>query len=583
MADPMLKDTRNASWATLPRKSQLMLLAACRFAEPLSNTSVLSYLYYLLKSFDETLTADEIVRRAGFVATSFALGQFLTGTFWGSLSDRIGRKSILIIGLGGTVISTLVFGFSQNIYTVIVTRFLAGSVNGNVGVLRTMVSEIVVEKKHQSRAFLIMPMCFNVGAIIGPIIGGLLADPTAPGSALHWLVGADSVLGGKTGVLWLQKYRYALPNVVSAVFLSCSFLLCWMYLEETLPEVAGQRDSGRVIGQALIRFVRNLGLSRKPSSGAEYMALEHSPVQSPTAQEHPYGSPRASNDTLYDEESESPDTARLLATEHNAETENLQAALQNTLDTSSSRTSMDVPKKLAYSEIFTRNVIFTLISFMVCPLHNATFMQLWPLFLSTPTSPNLISLPFKFSGGLGLSTSSVGYAMSVLGCIGIALQLLVFPHVQARFGTLTCYQVSLWIFPIAYILIPFLAVLPSPTKEYASGTTVWTGIVLLLLVQVIARTFAIPSTVILLNNSSPSPRCLGTIHGVGSSLSSLSRVVGPLTGAFLLGYGVQVGVIGLVWWILALVAICGAVFSLFIYEGEGSDSSSTPVETRRSK
>jgi MFS family permease len=84
---------------------------------------------------------------------------------------------------------------------------LGGALNGNIGVMRTMVSEIVQEKKYQSRAFLLFPMCFNVGVIIGPILGGFLAD-----------------LGGsypKTfgNVEFLKRYPYAAPNVLSAVFL----------------------------------------------------------------------------------------------------------------------------------------------------------------------------------------------------------------------------------------------------------------------------------------------------------------------------------------------------------------------------
>lgn len=151
------------SWSSLPHKSQLTVLSLCRFAEPLSNTSVLSYLYYLLSSFDKTLPPAEIARQTGYIATTFALGQFLTGTYWGACSDRIGRKKVLMIGLSGTVVATLVVGFATKFWMLLAARFIAGLLNGNVGVLRTMISEIVVEKKHQGRAFLIMPMCFNIG------------------------------------------------------------------------------------------------------------------------------------------------------------------------------------------------------------------------------------------------------------------------------------------------------------------------------------------------------------------------------------------------------------------------------------
>jgi MFS family permease len=86
------------------------------------------------------------------------------------------------------------FGFSRTFPQAIFCRTLGGALNGNIGVMRTMVSEIVQEKKsiyqvldvvilltsdfrYQSRAFLLFPMCFNIGVIIGPILGGLLADP----------------------------------------------------------------------------------------------------------------------------------------------------------------------------------------------------------------------------------------------------------------------------------------------------------------------------------------------------------------------------------------------------------------------
>ena len=66
--------------------------------------------------------------------------------------------------------------------------------NGNIGVMRTMISEIIREKKYQSRAFLLLPMTFNIGVIIGPLLGGLLADPvgTYPG-----IFGPHGTLGGK--------------------------------------------------------------------------------------------------------------------------------------------------------------------------------------------------------------------------------------------------------------------------------------------------------------------------------------------------------------------------------------------------
>ena len=72
-------------------------------------------------------------------------------------------------------------------------------------------------------------MCFNIGVIIGPILGGLLADPVGsyPG-----IFGEDSAFGGKDGVWWMKHWPYALPNLLSAFFLSVSAASVFLGLEE---------------------------------------------------------------------------------------------------------------------------------------------------------------------------------------------------------------------------------------------------------------------------------------------------------------------------------------------------------------
>src|SRR4051794_9051303 len=72
-------------------------------------------------------------------------------------------------------------------------------------------------------------MCFNVGVIIGPILGGVLADPVR--SYPH-IFGPNSLLGGKTGVEWIMKYPYATPNILNAVFIIISCICIFLGLEE---------------------------------------------------------------------------------------------------------------------------------------------------------------------------------------------------------------------------------------------------------------------------------------------------------------------------------------------------------------
>jgi hypothetical protein len=72
-------------------------------------------------------------------------------------------------------------------------------------------------------------MCFNIGVIIGPILGGSLADPV---NSFPQLFGPGSILGGKEGVWWMQRWPYALPNLLSAIFIFASFLAVFLGLNE---------------------------------------------------------------------------------------------------------------------------------------------------------------------------------------------------------------------------------------------------------------------------------------------------------------------------------------------------------------
>lgn len=168
---------------------------------------------------------------------------------------------------------------------------------------------------------------------------------------------------------------------------------------------------------------------------------------------------------------------------------------------------------------------------------------------------------------------TVGLAIAILGILGIVLQLLVYPTVNQRLGTLRSYRWFLCLFPIAYCLAAYLALVPSTTSPptQASGPLLWAALAGVVLIQGLARTFALPANMILVNNCSPHPSVLGTVHGIAQSVSSASGTVGPIAGGWLYGLGLRKGVVGGVWWGLAGVAIMGQVASAWVYEGNGHE------------
>ncbi|KAI1804012.1 MFS general substrate transporter [Daldinia bambusicola] len=522
------KEPAGPGWTSLPHKDQLAILFLCRLVDFLQVASLQAYAFFQLKALDSTLSDSEISNQSGILQGAFTGAQVLTAFLWGKAADAswCGRKRALLIGLFGTAISCLGYGFTMSFSWAVLWRAAGGGVNGTVGVTRTMIAEITVEKKHQSRAFLILPISFSVANILGPLMGGLLANPAM---ILPCLFEEGAIWSFD----WITEYPYALPSVINAVALTLTGLIVFFALEETLNERKGKRDAGLYLASRIKSlFFRKLpGESgyyklqpwRVPDGPAEYMEEnDEQPI-------HEISEPKRKGRTL------------------------------------------------PFRRVWTRNVIFTLITEAFYDFQLGAFTNIWTLFLSTPrSSPSQTthrSLPWTFTGGLGMPASTVGVATSILGVLGIILQIFLYPLVHARLGTLRGSRWFLPLFPIAYFLTPYLAVIPSSSEpsQPASGPAIWIYMTLIQFLQVTARTITLPASIILLNNCSPHPSVLGLVHGLGQSVSASFRTIGPIVGGWWYGSGLEMGVVGWSWWAVAFVSALGCASAMFIYEGSGHE------------
>ncbi|GAB1191752.1 hypothetical protein APSETT444_000934 [Aspergillus pseudonomiae] len=179
---------------------------------------------------------------------------------------------------------------------------------------------------------------------------------------------------------------------------------------------------------------------------------------------------------------------------------------------------------------------------------------------------------FHFGGGLGLPSSRVGLATAIIGFIGLPLQIFIYPRVQSRLGTLTSFRTFLPFSPLAYALMPFIVLIP----RYP--WLVWPAFTVVVGLQVVSRTFALPAAIILVNNSVTDPRVLGTVHGVAQSIASGARTLGPLIGGWGLGLGLKYNMVGGIWWALAVEAIVGWFLLWSIYEDNGIEQKKDQTE-----
>jgi hypothetical protein len=325
----------------------------------------------------------------------------------------------------------------------------------------------------------------------------------------------------------MTAYPYALPNVISAVFILTSAMFVVLGLDETHVALKDKPDHGRRLGKFLTRFVLHRGRAEEYA----YYQLNHQ-VENEDAVEL--------TEALPPEDVE---------TQRHTETP-----------------SWKKPK-LGFRKIFTKNVVLTLLNHHLLAMHVSAFNALVFLFLPAPRSSNTDAhLPFIFAGGLGLTSDKVGLATAIIGVIGFPLQILMYPSINSKLGTLPSYR---WFLPfsvLAYCIMPYLALLPN--KAYL----IWPCLTIVLAFQVISRTFALPSSTILINNCTPHPAVLGTIHGFAQSVSSGARTLGPTLGGWGLGLGLGGNLVGAVWWVMAGIAIANWLLLWFLYEGDAGAS-----------
>ncbi len=125
------------TWMSLPRKDQLAILFLSRLVDFLQVASLQAYVFYQLKSFDDTLSDAQISSQAGLLQGAFTGAQVLTAFLWGKAADAswCGRKNVLIIGLFGTAISCIGYGFATSFWAAAFWRAAGGGINGTVGIM----------------------------------------------------------------------------------------------------------------------------------------------------------------------------------------------------------------------------------------------------------------------------------------------------------------------------------------------------------------------------------------------------------------------------------------------------------------
>lgn len=191
----------------------------------------------ILPNYIKTMTSSNFL--VGLPVALFALAQFFTTPVWGALSDKYGRRPII---LGSVLISTVayaVFSFAVNLPIVLISRILSGIGSGNISAAQAYISDIT-EPKDRAKSMGLIGAAFGLGFIFGPPIGGFLMEDFGFASigwfcaglcvinfALAYFMLPESIKekrDAKIDILPIRDYKYALSLELMPLIFGIGFI-----------------------------------------------------------------------------------------------------------------------------------------------------------------------------------------------------------------------------------------------------------------------------------------------------------------------------------------------------------------------
>lgn len=509
---------------------QLFLLALIRVSEPIALTSIFPYAWQLVLDFHVGDRANASFY-AGILISAFNLAEAVSGVYWGGVSDKIGRKPVLFIGCFGTIVTLLTVGFSLNFWMALFGRLLGGALNGNVGVIQTMVAEIIVNPAHEPKAYAVMPFVWSVGIIIGPAVGGFFASP-ATNFAGTWL---DNAI--------FRKFPYALPNLICSVLMLISIAAGYIALEETHPDMQPWST------------MQDLEETNATTPSLAAQGSTMMPAVNLTQQES-YGTFNEVSEEAVEEE-------WILRPDGTSRAPSISSG--------------------SNQKVFTKRVIMLMVALGIFTYHSMTYDHLMPIFFQDEriadiremvTTTTIGNKNGSFAGGLGLSVQQCGIILAVNGVIALFVQAIVFPLAASWMGVWRTFMLVTVLHPIAYFIVPWLALIPKDL--------LFVGIYTCLTIRNLLSILAYPLLLILIKEASPSNNCLGKINGLAASTGAACRTIASPVAGLLYSVGERIEFTALAWWASAVVAIIGTVQALAIkQENNGPRHQIRPVGSCR--
>ena len=477
----------------LSRRWKLVVFSCAMLSNAISVANVFPYAPLMVEHLGMTHDRRELGFYAGFLMASYMIGSMLTQYHLGMLCDRWGRKKVILLGLASGTLPQLLFGLSRTFGFACAWRFTMGFPNGVVVAGKVMAPELV-SARDQGLVMSLIAGMWGLGNVIGPAIGGLLAE-TGP---------EDSVLG---------EFPYLLPNALCAAIALAASLLVALYLPETRTgghaSTASQpRNDARETSSRMELPTATLA----GSAGALSSELPETPADTVA----PRGAePESISDvpTACDERHTKMPGVRQPSS---------RAAAAATLAAGDGARGSS--PRVRCPTLFPRRAMTVVIAYCALAFTAITFDEVLPLWLVAPRS----------SGGMGFALPQVGGVLTVSGVSIILWQLCLMPFITRTFSHTQVFKSSCFASAFAIALVPANA-------HVQSGHGLrWPLLVLSVVACRFAQAGAFTTVFILINNSVEA-RARGRVQGLAMAAASAMRASGPVVGSCLFAWSLTNG------------------------------------------
>ncbi|KAL6627720.1 hypothetical protein ACP70R_031446 [Stipagrostis hirtigluma subsp. patula] len=230
-------DRRNAERPGKLPFAELFLIWLVTLCSTLPIQCLFPFLYFMIRDLHIAKQKEDIGFYAGFVGASYMFTRALTSVPWGIVADKHGRKPVIVISLIAVVIFNTLFGLSSSYWMALTTRGLLGFLSGMLGPIKAYATE-AVRKEYNHMALAVVSSSRGIGLIVGPAIGGYLAQPADKYPSIF---SEKSIFG---------RFPYFLPCLCISVLSVIALISCF-WLPETLHKHTEDTVSVETVEESL--------------------------------------------------------------------------------------------------------------------------------------------------------------------------------------------------------------------------------------------------------------------------------------------------------------------------------------------